>query len=199
MPAATSCSSSCACTGGFDTDLTADVVRLSNRLLNALTSVSPALERAGDGRLDAAGVRDLLAAYPTPSALRTAGRARIQAKIKRRSPRLAAKVTEAVVKALDAGEEAAGKGCLGEHPEHDYRSGDAGCRRRGHDPLCASDCMPPVPGEDVWFGGGHGASSVARDGRRQRGLEMPSPRKTSPKLPRACCTATVRYAQNSLA
>lgn len=50
---------------GFDIDLAADLVRLSNRLRDALTSVSPALERALGGRLDAAGVRDLLAAYPT--------------------------------------------------------------------------------------------------------------------------------------
>lgn len=87
---------------GFDIDLAADLVRLSNRLRDALTSVSPALERALGGRLDAAGVRDLLAAYPTLSALRSAGRGRIHAKAKRRSPRLAAKVTDAVINALDA-------------------------------------------------------------------------------------------------
>lgn len=87
---------------GFDIDLAADAVRLSNRLRDALTSVSPALERAVGARLDAAGVRDLLAAYSTPSALRTAGRARVTSKVKRRSPRLAVKVTTAVMAALDA-------------------------------------------------------------------------------------------------
>lgn len=40
---------------GFDIDLAADVVRLSNRLRDALTSVSPALERALGDRLHQAG------------------------------------------------------------------------------------------------------------------------------------------------
>jgi transposase len=87
---------------GFDIDLAADQTRLTNRLRDALTSVSPALERAVGSRLNHAGVRDLLAKYPTPSALRAAGRARIARAVKARSPRLAAKVTDDVVAALDA-------------------------------------------------------------------------------------------------
>ena len=47
-------------------------------------------------------MRDLLAKFPTPTALRAAGRARIAKAIKTRSPRLAAKVTDAVIAALDA-------------------------------------------------------------------------------------------------
>lgn len=62
---------------GFDVDLAADLTRLTNRLRDALTSVSPALERAVGSRLAHAGVRDLLAKFATPSALRAAGRARI--------------------------------------------------------------------------------------------------------------------------
>ena len=77
---------------GFDIDLAADQTRLTNRLRDALTSVSPALERALGPRLGQAGVRDLLAKYPTLSALRAAGRARITRTVKARSPRLAAKV-----------------------------------------------------------------------------------------------------------
>jgi transposase len=87
---------------GFDIDLAADLVRLINRLRDALTSISPALERAVGSRLGHAGVRDLLAKYPTPRALRAAGQARITATIRQRSPRLAGKVTEAVAAALDA-------------------------------------------------------------------------------------------------
>ena len=87
---------------GFDIDLAADLVRLTNRLRDALTSISPALERAIGSRVGHAGVRDLLAEHPTPTALRHAGRPRITTAIKVRSPRLAAKVTDAVVAALDA-------------------------------------------------------------------------------------------------
>jgi Transposase len=60
---------------GFDIDLAADQTRMTNRPLDALTSTSPAVERALGSRLAHTGVRDLLAKYPTPSALRPAGRA----------------------------------------------------------------------------------------------------------------------------
>ena len=87
---------------GYDTDLAADATRLSNRLRDALTSVSPALERVLGPKLHNAGARDLLARYPTPQALATAGRGRIARTIRKRSPRLAAALTEAVTGALDA-------------------------------------------------------------------------------------------------
>ena len=45
---------------GFDIDLAADLTRLTNRLRDALTSISPALERAVGSRLAHPGVRDLL-------------------------------------------------------------------------------------------------------------------------------------------
>jgi transposase len=87
---------------GFDIDLAADLTRLTNRLRDALTSISPALERAVGSRVAHAGVRELLCAFPTPTALRAAGRARITNRLKARSPRLAAKITDAVTAALDA-------------------------------------------------------------------------------------------------
>ena len=62
---------------GFDIDLAADQTRVTNRLRDALTSISPALERALGKRLHQAGVRDLLATYPTLTALRAAGQTRI--------------------------------------------------------------------------------------------------------------------------
>ena len=87
---------------GFDVDLAADLTRLTNRLRDALTSISPALERALGSRLARAGVRDLLARFPTPTALRQTGRTRINKVIRARSPRLAAKLTDTVLAALDA-------------------------------------------------------------------------------------------------
>ena len=87
---------------GFDIDLAADLTRLTNRLRDSLVSVSPALERAVGSRLHQAGVRDLLAKFPTPTALRAAGRARITTAVKKRSPRVATKVVDAVMAALDA-------------------------------------------------------------------------------------------------
>jgi transposase len=87
---------------GFDIDLAADQTRLANRCRDALTSVSPAPERALGARLGQAGVRDLLAKYPTLTALKTAGRALITRAVKARSPRPAVKVVDAVIAALDA-------------------------------------------------------------------------------------------------
>jgi transposase len=87
---------------GFDIDLAADQTRLANRLRDALTSIFPALERAVGSRLHQPGIRDLLAKYPTLTALRAAGRSRIERAIAARSPRIAAKVTAAVAAALAA-------------------------------------------------------------------------------------------------
>ncbi len=67
-----------------------------------LTATSPALERALGQRLHQAGVRDLLAKYPTLTALRAASQSRIERTIKARSPRIAAKVTTAIAAVLAA-------------------------------------------------------------------------------------------------
>jgi hypothetical protein len=87
---------------GFDIDLAADATRLANRLRDALTSISPALERAVGDRLGQPGVRDLLAKYPTLTALRAASQSRIERTVKARSPRIAAKVTTAIAAVLAA-------------------------------------------------------------------------------------------------
>ena len=71
---------------GYDTDLAADATRLTNRLRDALTGLSPALERVLGPKLHNAGARDLLARYPTPQALATAGRGRIARTLRKRSP-----------------------------------------------------------------------------------------------------------------
>ena len=87
---------------GRDVDLAADATRTINRCRDALTAISPALERVVGSRLGQAGVRDVLAKWATPTALRSAGQARIRARMAKRSPRIAAKVTEEVWAALDA-------------------------------------------------------------------------------------------------
>ncbi|MYH67293.1 MAG: IS110 family transposase [Dehalococcoidia bacterium] len=87
---------------GYDADLAADATRLSNRLRDALTSVSPALERVLGPRLQQRGVRDLLARYGAPQALSAAGRGRIERTLRKRSPRSATALAAAVLEALDA-------------------------------------------------------------------------------------------------
>ena len=87
---------------GFDIDLAADQTRLTNRLRDALSSISPALERALGSRVAHGGVRDLLAKYPTLTSFKAAGNARIVRTIKTRSPRLAAKVGEEIHPSLAA-------------------------------------------------------------------------------------------------
>jgi transposase len=83
-------------------DLAADATRLANRLRDALTSIAPVLERAVGERLGQAGVRDLLAKYPTLTALRGASQSPIERTIKARSPRIAGKVSTTIAAALAA-------------------------------------------------------------------------------------------------
>ena len=88
---------------GRDADLAADATRAANRLRDALLTVSPALERAlGDKLATSGGARDALARWGTPTALRSAGRARIRTRIAKRSPRTADRLTDAISAALDA-------------------------------------------------------------------------------------------------
>ena len=87
---------------GHDADLASDANRTINRCRDALLAVSPALERVLGQRLTQPGVRDLLAKWPTPTALATAGRTKIRNAIKKRSPRLAIKLATQVVAAIGA-------------------------------------------------------------------------------------------------
>lgn len=87
---------------GRNVDLAADANRASNRCRDAMTSVSPALERAIGSRLGHPGLRALLAVFPTLIALRTAGSETIRTLIAARSPKLADKVTRDIEAALAA-------------------------------------------------------------------------------------------------
>ena len=87
---------------GYDDDLAAQATRLTNRLRDALLHVHPALERLLGPRLDRGGVLDLIAAAPTPQALRELGLDAIIALMRPRSPRLAKSLPAQILAALDA-------------------------------------------------------------------------------------------------
>ena len=87
---------------GRDVDLATDANRIINRTRDALTALSPGLERVVGQRLVQAGVRDLITKWSTPAALRAAGKIKARNVIKKRSPRIAAKITDEIWSALDA-------------------------------------------------------------------------------------------------
>jgi transposase len=88
--------------GGYDDDLAHDVNRAANRLRDMLLAVSPALERVLGPRLDHPVARALLARYPTPTALRAAGRPRLGPLAKRHAPRMGARLVDDIQAALAA-------------------------------------------------------------------------------------------------
>lgn len=87
---------------GYDDDLAADRVRVVSRLRDLLTTMHPPLEAVLGPRLDHPAVRSLLARYPTPAALRTAGRGPVARLLRRQAPRMAARLAEEVFAALGA-------------------------------------------------------------------------------------------------
>ncbi len=87
---------------GYDDDLAAQSTRLTNRLRDALLHIHPALERLLGNAFDRGGVIDLLAAAPTPTALRQLGVGGIGELMRSRSPRLAKTLPAKIIAALDA-------------------------------------------------------------------------------------------------
>lgn len=87
---------------GRDTDLATDTNRTVNRCRDAMVAVSPALERAVGDRLHQPGVRDVIATWPTTTALRSTGKTKIRNRIKKRSTRLANKVADEIWTAIEA-------------------------------------------------------------------------------------------------
>lgn len=85
---------------GMDDDLVKQMTALKNRIRGLLTTVVPALERVIGPRLTNAGVPALLRAYPTASALRALGRARMVRFLQRRGSRRAAQLAADVQAAL---------------------------------------------------------------------------------------------------
>ena len=87
---------------GFDDDLLGQTTAARNRLRGLLTQIHPGLERVIGPKLHHRGVLDALTRWPTPAALKTAGRAHVRNRIAKHNPRLANPVTEAIFAALEA-------------------------------------------------------------------------------------------------
>ena len=86
---------------GYDDDLAAQSTRLTNRLRDALLHIHPALERLLGKHIDRGGVLDLLAAAPTPAALRELGQAGMAELMRPRSPRLCRTLPAKILTVLD--------------------------------------------------------------------------------------------------
>src|SRR5699024_3300757 len=64
------------------------------------TQIHPSLERVLGPRLDHPAVVDLLADWPTPAKLAQAGRKRITTRLKKRAPRMAARLADEIINAI---------------------------------------------------------------------------------------------------
>jgi transposase len=85
---------------GFDDDLAGQINRVSNRVRGLLTQIHPALERVIGPELHHPAMLELLQRYPTPATIRSLGRARLAARLRRRAPhigdRLAGQIWDAL-------------------------------------------------------------------------------------------------------
>lgn len=86
---------------GFDDDLAKQATATSNRIRGLLTQIHPALERVLGPRLDHPAVLDLLRTWPTPEALRHAGRRRIETRLTKLAPRMGKRLAGEIIEALD--------------------------------------------------------------------------------------------------
>lgn len=88
---------------GFDDDLAKQATATSNRIRGLLTQIHPALERVLvlGPRLDHPAVLDLLRTWPTPEALRHAGRRRIGNRLTKLAPRMGERLAADIIAALD--------------------------------------------------------------------------------------------------
>ncbi|CBT77405.1 MULTISPECIES: IS110-like element ISAar17 family transposase [Glutamicibacter] len=86
---------------GFDLDLARQITQTSNRIRGLFTQIHPPLERILGPWLEHDAVLEVLAAWPTPAALRHAGKARIDAKLKKYGARRHTAWASTVIDALD--------------------------------------------------------------------------------------------------
>ena len=99
---------------GFDLDLARQVNQTANRIRGLYTQIHPALEAVLGPHLEHDAVLEAIAAWPTPTALRKAGKARIDARLKKHGARRHAAWAQQVCEALKkqtvtvAGTDAAG-------------------------------------------------------------------------------------------
>lgn len=85
---------------GFDLDLSRQVNQVSNRIRGLFTQIHPALEKVVGKRLDHDAILEVLTAWPTPDKLRKAGKARIDAKLKKHGARRHTAWTQEILDAL---------------------------------------------------------------------------------------------------
>lgn len=85
---------------GFDLDLARQITQTSNRIRGLFTQIHPPLERLLGAKLDYDAILELLTAWPTPPALRHAGKARIDAKLKKHHARPHDAWAKAITEAL---------------------------------------------------------------------------------------------------
>lgn len=99
---------------GFDLDLSRQVTQVSNRIRGLYTQIHPELEKVIGSRLDHDAILQVLATWPTAQALKKAGKARVDAKLKKHGARRHATWTTELFHALSrqtvtvTGTEAAG-------------------------------------------------------------------------------------------
>lgn len=87
---------------GFDLDLARQVNQTSNRIRGLYTQIHPALEKVLGPWLEHDAVLEVIATWPTPAALRRAGRARVDARLKAHGARRHAAWAGAIIDALGA-------------------------------------------------------------------------------------------------
>jgi transposase len=87
---------------GYDDDLAGEVTRISNRIRGLLTQIHPPLERVLGPKLQHPAVLQLLSQCGGPAGLRKAGRTKLTEIVKKRAPRMGARLVEQVFTALDA-------------------------------------------------------------------------------------------------
>ncbi|MBM7767739.1 IS110 family transposase [Glutamicibacter nicotianae] len=86
---------------GFDLDLARQITQTSNRIRGLFTQIHPSLERVLGPWLEHDAVLEVLASWPTPALLKHAGKARIDAKLKKHGARRHTAWTGAILEALD--------------------------------------------------------------------------------------------------
>ncbi|UTM48199.1 IS110 family transposase [Glutamicibacter mysorens] len=86
---------------GFDLDLARQITQTSNRIRGLFTQIHPPLERILDPWLEHDAVLEILATWPTPAQLKHAGKARIDAKLKKYGGRRHTAWAVAIMDALD--------------------------------------------------------------------------------------------------
>ena len=86
---------------GFDLDLARQITQTSNRIRGLFTQIHPPLERVIGPWLEHDAVLEVLATWPTPTQLKHAGNARIDAKLKKHGARRHTAWAGAILEALD--------------------------------------------------------------------------------------------------